>query len=331
MLGSELDLPKISIIIPIYNVEAYLSKCIESVLAQTFSDFELILVDDGSTDSCAKICDEYAAQDTRIKVIHKENGGQSTARNMGLDIAQGRYIGFVDGDDYIAIDMYERLYTAIINYNAQISVCGRFNVNKEATSPFFVTDKPIIMDSKEGIRRLLIYENMDSAPWDKLFAASLFDNIRFPSGYICEDVAVVYRLLETAKKIVHIGKPLYYYLQRQGSTSRAAFSEKSMGLVTYHKQVSDYVQRKYPDLADEANYFYLSRLIYAINLCYENNNQKYSIHTEELIGRLEDDFYMITNNKYIAKKDKVKAFCMKLHCYSQLKSTYNLLKLRRNS
>ena len=324
-----MNLPKISIIVPIYDVENYLPKCIDSILEQTFTDFELILVDDGSPDSCGKICDEYASIDNRIRVIHKENGGQSTARNMALDIARGKYIGFVDGDDYIASDMYEQLYNAIIINDSQISVCGRYNVCNNQISPFFTIDTPITMKSKEGIRKLLIYDNMDSAPWDKLFANSLFDKIRFPSGFICEDVAVIYRLLENAERIVHIGKPLYYYLQRQGSTSRSAFSGKSMGVVSYHKQVNDYVLEKYPDLFEEANYFFLSRLIYAAVLCFDNNIETNTIYKDQLIGMLRDNFRIIIGNKYITEKEKIIALCMVLHCYIPLRIIYRQLRRRR--
>ena len=121
-------MPKISVIVPVYNVEKYLRKCIESILNQTFREFELILVDDGSTDSSGKICDEYALKDSRIKVIHKENGGASSARNAGLDVAKGEYIGFVDSDDWIEMDMYGELYRLIKENNTDISVCGINNI-----------------------------------------------------------------------------------------------------------------------------------------------------------------------------------------------------------
>ena len=123
-------MPKISVIVPVYNVEKYLRKCIESILNQTFREFELILVDDGSTDSSGKICDEYALKDSRIKVIHKENGGASSARNAGLDVAKGEYIGFVDSDDWIEMDMYGELYRLIKENNTDISVCGINNIKR---------------------------------------------------------------------------------------------------------------------------------------------------------------------------------------------------------
>lgn len=116
--------PKISIIVPVYKAEPYLKKCIDSILNQTFKDFELILVDDGSPDRCGEICDEYALKDSRIKIIHKENGGQSSARNVGLDIAQGEYIGFVDSDDWIEPDMYKKLFKVLKNDNVDMAICN---------------------------------------------------------------------------------------------------------------------------------------------------------------------------------------------------------------
>ena len=130
-------MPKISIIVPVYNVEEYIHRCIDSILAQTFTDFELILVNDGSHDQCGKICDEYAENDSRIKVIHKKNGGLSDARNAGLEIAQGEYIGFVDSDDYIEHDMYEKLIEACKEYNSKLAMCGRYKVLGEELKPMF--------------------------------------------------------------------------------------------------------------------------------------------------------------------------------------------------
>ena len=124
-------MPKISIIVPVYNVEKYLEKCVRSILAQTFTDFELILVDDGSPDSSGAMCDQFAEQDQRVKVIHKENGGLSDARNAGIEIATGEYLGFVDSDDYIADDMYELLYTNIVKEDADLSICGIYDVYEE--------------------------------------------------------------------------------------------------------------------------------------------------------------------------------------------------------
>lgn len=138
-------MPKISIIVPVYNVEKYLEKCVRSILAQTFTDFELILVDDGSPDSSGAMCDQFAEQDQRVKVIHKENGGLSDARNAGIEIATGEYLGFVDSDDYIADDMYELLYTNIVKEDADLSICGIYDVY-EGKEPVEKQQQYIVLD-----------------------------------------------------------------------------------------------------------------------------------------------------------------------------------------
>ncbi|HDT8053597.1 TPA: glycosyltransferase, partial [Enterococcus faecalis] len=147
-------MPKISIIVPVYNVEKYLEKCVRSILAQTFTDFELILVDDGSPDSSGAMCDQFAEQDQRVKVIHKENGGLSDARNAGIEIATGEYLGFVDSDDYIADDMYELLYTNIVKEDADLSICGIYDVY-EGKEPVEKQQQYIVLDKVAAMKMIL--------------------------------------------------------------------------------------------------------------------------------------------------------------------------------
>ncbi|MFR2551722.1 MAG: glycosyltransferase [Clostridioides difficile] len=146
-------MPKISIIVPVYNVEKYLEKCVRSILAQTFTDFELILVDDGSLDSSGAMCDQFAEQDQRVKVIHKENGGLSDARNAGIELATGEYLGFVDSDDYIADDMYELLYTNIVKEDADLSICGIYDVY-EGKEPVEKQQQYIVLDKVAAMKMI---------------------------------------------------------------------------------------------------------------------------------------------------------------------------------
>lgn len=324
--------PLITVIVPVYNTEKYLSKCVDSIINQTYTKLEIILVDDGSTDSSPQICDRYEVQDQRVKVIHKKNGGQATARNAALSIAKGEFIGFVDSDDYVDSSMYQTLIDAIDRHHADIAVCGRYNVNLVTGSLYmqFDFEQEVTWNSKSALKKLLIWDGIDSSPCDKVFSKELFVGARFPSGYICEDVALVYKLIDKASKIVHTGKSLYYYLQRQGSTSRSAFSEKTMGLVTYHKQVSEDVKVKYPDLVDEADYFYLSRLIYVTMLCMETKSQLSSVYKNELLDRLKGNYSEIRKNKYITKRDKIKAMLIKLHIYTQFRRVYKYFRLFEN-
>lgn len=213
---------KLSIIVPVYNVEPYLRRCIDSILAQTFTDFELILVDDGSPDNCPAICDEYAEKDSRIVVIHKQNGGLSDARNAGLDIARGEYIGFVDSDDFIHPQMYECLINAQAKSNADIVICNSIFVDEEG-HPLNHSFSPLSDSPSSGMEILNTYKDDVSinvhyiVVWNKIYERSLWSNIRFPLGKINEDEYVFHHIIGGAKKVVSVSDQLYYYRQTPGS------------------------------------------------------------------------------------------------------------------
>ncbi len=210
---------KISVIVPVYNSSKYLRKCIESILNQTYKNLEIILVNDGSMDESGIICDEYAAKDDRIIAIHQQNAGASVARNRGLDICTGNYIGFVDGDDWIAENMYEFLYTALLNYNADISICGYY-IEDEKNGVYGARNdngEVTVYDSREAIREVIKDEKIYSNFWDKLYRREMFRELRFRKGIILEDIATMYKIFMHAKKIVACNVPQYYYYQRKDS------------------------------------------------------------------------------------------------------------------
>ncbi|HDT8050800.1 TPA: glycosyltransferase, partial [Enterococcus faecalis] len=173
-------MPKISIIVPVYNVEKYLEKCVRSILAQTFTDFELILVDDGSPDSSGAMCDQFAEQDQRVKVIHKENGGLSDARNAGIEIATGEYLGFVDSDDYIADDMYETLYNQIVTYEAELATVGMIDVYENRESRLTDKKEIKILSQNEAIQAVLDSTDVYAYAVNKLYKKELFNKVRYP-------------------------------------------------------------------------------------------------------------------------------------------------------
>ena len=172
----------ISVIVPVYKVEQYLPKCVESILAQTYTNLEILLVDDGSPDNCGAICEEYARKDPRIKVIHKENGGLSSARNAALDIARGEYIGFVDSDDWIQPEMYETLLSGIKKNDADMAYGGRYDVdgNTGEKTIGLCPQKEECISGMEMLGRVFVWDHCDSAAWDKLYHRSLFEQIRYP-------------------------------------------------------------------------------------------------------------------------------------------------------
>ncbi len=207
--------PLISVIVPVYGVEDYLRQCVDSILAQTHQNLEIILVDDGSPDNCPAICDEYAQKDPRVRVVHKKNGGLSDARNAGLDVATGAYIGFVDSDDWIMPDMYEYLLHGIVGYRSEISYCGFVNVHDTwADYPNVQVDR---VCTAETALNDLFFDRLGNFSWNKLFKAELWEGVRFPVGKNFEDIRIMHKLFEQARRVTILKEPKYYYRIRQGS------------------------------------------------------------------------------------------------------------------
>ena len=206
----------ISVIVPVYKVEKYLNKCIDSILSQTYRELEVILVDDGSPDSCGQICDYYKDTDDRVKVIHKKNGGLSDARNAGLAIATGEYIGFVDSDDWIKADMYEYLINELAENKAQIAVCNWIN----ATDKRYMINnfEEQCISGEEGVK-LLFEDKTENYAWNKLYSSSLWSDIKFPVGKNFEDVLTIYKVFGKAERIAFANEAKYYYRIRSSSIS----------------------------------------------------------------------------------------------------------------
>lgn len=213
----------VSVIIPVYKVEQYLDRCVESVLQQSYTNLEILLVDDGSPDRCGMMCDQWAEKDHRIRVIHKENGGLSDARNAGLDAATGEYIFFVDSDDYIAADMVQKLYDALITNYADMSICNFLQVD-EAGVPLDEEENrtpPIRDEVLTGDGAILRMAEKGGwfyhMAWNKLYQKELFHSIRYPKGKLCEDVFIAHLLLGHCEKVACTSYAGYYYVQRTGS------------------------------------------------------------------------------------------------------------------
>ena len=216
-------MPLVSVIIPVYKVEQYLHECVDSVLAQTYANIEVILVDDGSPDGCSAICDEYAAKDCRVRVIHKENGGLSDARNAGMKIAYGEYWAFVDSDDVVHPQMIESLMEPILaDSNLKLSTCGFRRFSNDTELDFSKAEF-------QSAQRLSLTEFMHidcwMTAWGKIYHKTLFDGIVYPKGRFHEDEFVTYKLIYRAEKIVFSSDMLYLYRQREGSIM-SNFSKK---------------------------------------------------------------------------------------------------------
>lgn len=237
-----MDQPLISIIVPIYKVEAYLPRCVDSILRQTYRNLEIILIDDGSPDKCPEICDSYIQKDSRIQVIHKKNGGLSDARNAGLDVAKGEFIAFIDSDDYVHPEMISTLFSLLKDNGSDISVCN-FTPFTEKTSPS--NKKPVIctLSGKAAAQRLYQsqFATQTVVAWDKLYKRKLFDHLRFEVGKFNEDEFFTYQVLFLAQKVTFTTQELYYYFIRDTGISQAITNPKSLdGLDAKQKAIQFY-------------------------------------------------------------------------------------------
>ncbi len=212
---------EISVIVPVYKVEAYLSRCIDSILAQSFTDFELILVDDGSPDYCGKICDKYASKDARIRVIHQQNGGAASARNAGIDIAKGEWLAFIDSDDWVHPDYLKMLFEAVKEFGADVSAC-RYKTVEDGTQVNNGSETALI--SAENAEEYWVKDRTGAVvPWGKLYKSELFEALRFPDGVIGEDEFVSYKVLFGCNKLIVMDNVLYYYFDNRDGVSKSNY------------------------------------------------------------------------------------------------------------
>lgn len=255
----------VSVIVPIYQVEAYLARCVDSLIGQTYAELEIILVDDGSPDNCGAICDAYAKKDSRIRVIHKPNGGLSDARNAGLDIATGDYIYFVDSDDWIGSDA---IATLMGQMDDTVDIVMGSSVDvREEDEKILETAYSIPLRT---FRRLDQLEAMKDdllggwAAWNKLYRRKLFDTIRFPVGRINEDEAILLHVLALCDTVIQVGHPTYYYFLRPNSITTSSFSEKKMDWFLNCEANYSFIRDGYPQLLPEAEYRLMSSVLYLL-------------------------------------------------------------------
>lgn len=210
----------ISIIVPVYNIDKYIEKCLLSLVKQSYKNIEIVVVNDGSVDKSEEICKFYARQYSKVKLYTKENGGLSDARNYGISKSHGEYIVFVDGDDYVDEKMCEILINSLKENNADISICGRIIENKGRKSRPFYSNKNELYSKNEALMELNSLRKFDMSAWAKLYKISLFNDIKFPIGVINEDLYIMYRIFNKCNRIVYNESKLYYYVQRIGSISK---------------------------------------------------------------------------------------------------------------
>ncbi len=254
----------ISVIIPVYNVEKYLARCVDSVLMQTYTNLEVILVDDGSTDGSGKLCDEYKEKDARIKVIHKENGGLSDARNAGLDIAKGDYIAFIDSDDFVTRFYIENLYYGICKTGAEMAMSGFLSWYENDSIPIAnqATDIDVErLSTIQAMEKVLYQDFVDVCAWAKIYRKTLFCGIRYPKGKLYEDVPTTWAVMKKCNHVAVVHTFDYVYYQRNDSIQRMKFNTKKFDAIRHWKDVKKDVEENYPDLKKACCCRYLSGVL----------------------------------------------------------------------
>lgn len=305
--------PKVSIIIPVYNVKNYLDKCVKSVLNQTLKEIEVIIVDDGSTDGSGQICDSYLT-DNRVRVIHKPNGGLSDARNTGVMEAKAKYVGFVDSDDYIECDMYELLLTNIINYNADISFCGIYDVFANDTKPAYsLTEGIFTADSKEAIKLVLQGQKASVSAVNKLYKKALLTSHPFLVGKTSEDAHFIIPCLLDINKAVLDMAPKYYYIHREGTITTKPFRKSDLSIVEAYENNRRIVRDKYPDLIELANFRYYWSLFYIIDKMIRTHSFGDNNEYKEIVRIIRKEYRKILNNQYVGKARKVAITGLMIH------------------
>lgn len=234
----------ITVVVPVYNVETYIQHCAESISNQTYTNLEIYLVDDGSSDLSGTICDELAMKDKRFKVIHKANGGLSDARNVALDQAKGKYITFVDSDDYIPYDAIEYMYELIKRYNADISIGNMYLTSKVDDKIENQETQHIVLNNKEAVTEMLYGSYYTASASGKLYKTSLFQNIRYPFGKLNEDLFTTYKVLDKSTKTVCTDKIVYYYFHRSGSIMNSSFNERRLDVLLALDQIETDINLK---------------------------------------------------------------------------------------
>ena len=299
----EVKSPLISVIVPIFNVEKYLPKCLDSITGQDYRNLEIILVNDGSTDNSLSICKVYAQKDSRIKLINQKNTGLSGARNRGIDIAKGEFLAFVDSDDYVELDYISTLYTLISQDQSDISAVKHDVIYPKRTEKAH-TGMTFYLFSHQALKLMLYGNDFDVSAWGKLYRKSLFKDVRFPIGMLFEDSATTYKLILNASTISFSSIPLYHYVIRNNSITNCQFSTRDFDLIDATKQMCADIIITYPDLQSACNrrimYAYLSTLS-KLALSTESNNTKY---LNRLLPYITSHRKTILKDKAVPKRDR---------------------------
>lgn len=311
-----MNTPMVSVILPVYNIQSYLPKCMDSLFAQTYTNLELILVDDGSTDESGSLCDEYAQKDARIKVIHKKNGGLSDARNAGIESANGEFITCVDPDDYVDKDYVWYLLNLIEKYKTKMSIAQHRVHYDNGTTKDKGNNGDETLNAEKCMERLLYHDVIDTSAWGKLYHKSLFLKVRYPKGKLFEDIGTTYKLIMQCEKVAVGYESKYNYVFHNNSIVNGNFSAKKLDLLEMTDEMGINVLKKFPNLQDAV----LRRRVYSrISTLNQMLNAKgYEKERKQIIDFIKKYRKNILKNPKAPKRDKIALIL--------LSSNYNLYK-----
>ena len=320
----------VSVIVPFFNSEGTLSRCIESLLKQSFTNFEIVLIDDGSTDDSAEIAKRFAAEDTRIKLLSQDNSGQAKARNAGIDAAEGRYICFVDSDDYVDYEYLSSALSALQKSGCEIVAFNFMKVVNGVSEPEFDTSGDVSFDRVHALAELNYHRRFDSSAGGKVFPRSYFENVRFPPGMKCEDAAIMHLLIAQCSSMLYISKPLYYYERNAGSTTRSErpsrdFVDDALNAIRARRQ---YYLDNYPELIGPMNIESLLSIIYAYGRFTILGGVFSRQETEQMLGEARSYLLACLLDSNIPNNRKLQAvlFCLSPRVYTKL---YAIMSMRR--
>ena len=276
----------ISVIVPIYNVEKYLDRCVDSIVNQTYRNLEIILVDDGSPDNCPQLCNEWAKKDNRIKVVHKANGGLSDARNAGLVVSTGELILFIDSDDWIELDTFDKMLNRMIDDDSDVVSSGVKWVTEEGE---LLNDVSVqwddVIETHSAMSEIIVDGKLKQHVWNKLYKRALIEDIPFEKGKCHEDVFWSYQVFTRAKKVSLMTESFYNYVQRSDSIMGEKYSVKRLDALDAMKQRCEFVKTSFPDLYDKALYTYMSSCMYHLQLALQSKQNEAII--SNIVGRIE--------------------------------------------
>lgn len=321
----------LSVIIPVYNVEEYLVQCVQSILDQTYRNLEVILVNDGSRDGSGAICDALAQKDSRVRVIHKENGGLSSARNAGMEAATGEYITFVDSDDWLETDGYAHLMGLMEKYQVKLVCGGNYDVDGATGQKTLgiCPDKEGLITAEEMVGRMFRWQGCDSSACDKIYHRSLLETFRYPEGRVCEDVAVTYKIVLSTDRVVMSERPFYNYYHRPGSitiSTAEEITDRTFHFSQHTEVIYPYIREHYPAIEPQARYLRVRSLSHILLLLEQSEKevrQRFDAEYRHARRELQKHTGYILKTPYFGKKEKITDLLLNLGLYRMLRPIFH--------